>query len=280
MPHEDRARYRCDRVQPSEVGAATAGQLVQPVDALDLTAAEQRNVQRHQGDGHQHCAHPIDPRSAGRSVVVGQRPPCGAQTDECQWHVQPELPLPRQEPHQHRAIERAPHPAERLDRAERAECPRATPLGIDITDHRQRHRHHRTTADGRQDSADQERSHRRGGGNDDGADDEQHVGRDEGASPPDDVADPSGDRHDCDEGDQVHVDDPRRVVQPVGQRQAEIADDRAQHRGDHGQVVGGDEHAEADGGQDGARRRCASKADGCGAVSHLMSRGSMVNVSP
>jgi len=46
---------------------------------------------------------------------------------------------------------------------------------------------------------------------------------------------------------------PGRVVEAVGQHQPEIADDRAQHRRDDREVVGGDEHAETDDGED--RRR-------------------------
>ena len=49
-----------DRVQPSKVGPATAGELVEAGDALDLRVAEQREVQRDQEDRDQDRTDPVD----------------------------------------------------------------------------------------------------------------------------------------------------------------------------------------------------------------------------
>ena len=205
-----------DRVQPSEIWSRSTRQLVEPGDALDLRVAEQCEVERHQKDRDEHRTDPVDVRRALRMVVTVERPPRDRQPDNGERDVQPELPLPRQKSNEHRAVQRTPHPAERLDRAEHAEGTRPRAFRIHVTDHGERHRHHRTTADGGEHSADQERPDRCRCRDDDGADDEQRVGRDERAPPADDVADASGDRHDRDERDEVGVDDPRGVVEAVG----------------------------------------------------------------
>src|SRR5690606_31342204 len=87
----------------------------------------------------------------------------------------------------------------------------------------------------------------------DRADEEQQVGAHERAATTEHVADPAGDRHHRHERDQVRVHDPGGVVEPVGEDETEVADDRPQHRRDDGEVVGGDEHAEADDREDRSR---------------------------
>ena len=49
---------------------------------------------------------------------------------------------------EHRPVERAPDPAHRLDRAERAQSAGAPALRVDVTDHGKGDRHHRPTAEG------------------------------------------------------------------------------------------------------------------------------------
>ncbi len=190
-------------------------------------------------------------------VVTLECPPRRGEAGDRQRDVEPELPLPRQEPHQHRAVQRAPHPPHRLDRSERAERPGALALGIHVADDGECDGHHRPAADRGQHATGQEPAERRverGRQRDqDRADQEQQVGGDEGASAAEHVAEPSGDRHHRHERDQVGVDDPRCVVEPVGQHQPEVADDRAQHRGDDREVVCRDEHAEPDDRQDRGR---------------------------
>ena len=192
-----------------------------------------------------------------RRVVFGERPPHGGDADDRERDVEPELPLPREQVDEHRAVQRTPHPSHRLDRAERAQGACAPALRIDVADHGERDRHHRATAEGGEHTADEEPSERgvhvRGERDQDRSEHEQRVGAEERASSAEHVADATGDRHHGHEGDEVGVDDPGRVVEAVGQYQSEVADDRAQHRRHDGEVVGGDEHAEADDGED--RRR-------------------------
>ena len=173
-------------------------------------------------------------------------------SDYRERNVEPELPLPRKESHEHRAVQRAPHPTERLDRAEHAQGTRQRAFGIHVSHDRERHGHHRTAPDCGEHAAEQERTERRRCRDDDRPDDEQRVCRDERAPPADDVADAAGDRHDRDERDEVGVDDPGGVIEAVGKPQPKVADDRAQHRGDDCEVVGSNENREADGCQHGA----------------------------
>ena len=105
-------------------------------------------------------ADPVDPRAALRAVVIGERPPHGGHADDRERDVEPELPLPRQEPHEHRAVQRTPHPAHRLDRAERAEGAGAPAFGIHVADHGQRDGHHRAAAEGGEHAAEQEPAER------------------------------------------------------------------------------------------------------------------------
>ncbi len=154
MPASNATGYSQRRSVPSPVSSC------EPVDALDLGRAEQRHVERHERDRQQGGAEPVDARPVLRPVVAGQRPPRCGQPDDRQRDVEPELPLPREQAHQHRAVERAPHPAHRLDRPQRAERPRAAAFGIDVTDDGQRHRHHRSAAEGSEDAAEQEPAER------------------------------------------------------------------------------------------------------------------------
>ena len=163
-----------------------------------------------------------------------------------EWDVQPELPLPREEPDEHGPVQRSPHPAQRVDRAERPEGAGAAAFGVDIADHGERDRHHGAAAERRQHTADEERPEGRRERDEDRTGEEQRVGAEERPAPADHIAEPAGDRHDGDVRDQVRVDDPRRIVETVGQYESEVADDRSQHRRHDGQVVGGDEHTEAD----------------------------------
>jgi hypothetical protein len=139
-------------------------------------------------------------------------------------------------------------------RAEDAERPGAGVRGVHVADDGERDRDHRAATDRGQHPADEERRERVAERDHDRADEEDEVCRQERSSTADDVADPAGDRHDRDERDEVGVDDPRCVVESVGEGQSEVADDRPQHRRDDGEVVGGDEDAEADDGEDRPRR--------------------------
>ncbi len=64
------------------------------------------------------------------------------------------------------------------------------------------------------------------------------------------IAESAHERHYGHVGDEVDVDDPGGIVDAVGQHDPEIVDDRPQHRGDDGQVVGGDEDAKRNNDED------------------------------
>ena len=230
-----------------QVGAAVAGEFVEPLHALDLGRSEQGEVERDERGRQESGTDPVDARRSVGSVVLGERPPHRGCSDDRQGHVEPELPPPRQEPHEHRAVQRPPHPAERFDGAEGAERPRSPLDRVHVADDGQRDRHHRTATDrgrarGRRATF---RASRTVGSRSCRRRRSQYASRNVRRRPMTSLTRP-GDRHHRDERDQVRVDDPGGVVEPVGQDQSEVADDRPQHGRHDGEVVGGDEHAEAD----------------------------------
>ena len=210
----------CDGIQPSKIRSRPARELVQPGDALDLRVAEQREVQRHQEGRDQQATEPVDVRRASWMVVTLEHPPRDGHTDDSERDVEPELPLPRQESNEHRAVQRTPHPAERLDRAEHAERTPRCRSGYTSP----------TTASATGTIAPppmavSTRPNRNGPSDDDVGmmivpTMNSGVRGDERAPPADDVADAAGDRHDRDERDEVGVDDPGGVIEAVGQRRA------------------------------------------------------------
>ena len=199
------------------------------------------------------------------TIVLSECPPHSGEANDSERNVQPELQTPIEEAHEHGAVERAPHPAKSFDRTECPECARPLCFGVHVADNGKRDWNHCATAEGREYAADEERAERGRQGDPDRADHEDHVGNDEGASATQHVADAPGDWHDRDECDEVGIDHPGCVVKPIGQDKTEVADDRAQHRRDNGEVISSHEHAEPDRPQNGPRGRsdCCRRVARC-----------------
>jgi hypothetical protein len=249
-----RPRRSRHRVQPAQVGPRPAGELVEPVDALDLGRAEQCEVERHQRHGEQRApSQSMRDPCAGRSWP-DERPPRHRQPDDRPGDVEPELPLPRQEPHEQGAVE-GPHTQPIVSMAPSVPSARARrPVGVGVADDREGDRHHGATADRREDPAEDEPGERFVELTDSGmrmvpARKSRYAATKVRRRPITSLRRPAI-GIDRDERDEVGVDHPRGVVEAVGQDETEVADDRPQHRGHDREVVGGDEHAEPDDGQD------------------------------
>ena len=256
MPPEQTSEKNSDGQQQPEVETRPTLKVFEPDNTLDLGVSEQAKVEHDQRRRQQHRARPVDlallhvlVSHLPCSVVTGQRPPGERKANHGERDVQPELPAPAQEPDEERAVERTPHPTHSFNCTEGSESSGSLLLIEYFADDRQSDRHHRTSTDSGEHSSNEERRHRGRQRNHDRPDKKERPCDGEQPSAPNHVAQPTSEGHDRHEGDQVDVDNPRRVVEAIGKGQAEIVDDRPQHRRNDGQVVGGNEDGEPDGDQ-------------------------------